>query len=129
MKANEFETHALTDPNLSALLHEVAAELQARGTVKAPPKYTVTGVDALLGLVAYVLFRWVNGFFGQRRALTETRIAEQRAALVTSLVKDGWDPTQAQALVGALFKAAARHTDSGPALQAALLLGRRSESS
>jgi hypothetical protein len=118
MDAMHFEQQARQDPYLSLFLREVAEDTAQQISIAEPQRFvTVTGVDLLLGLVAYALYRWAKDFFDHRRALNEITIAEQQAQLIKDLVEDGFPPKDAQATAVALFKGIAKRTEDDPALK------------
>jgi hypothetical protein len=72
MDAATFEQHARQDPQLEAFLREVAQDVAQQISIEEPQRFAVTGVDILLGLAAYALYRWVKDYFDHRRALHES---------------------------------------------------------
>jgi hypothetical protein len=121
-----FEQQATTDPQLQAFLHEVAENVAHEIAVDEPQRSAVTGVDILLSLVAYALYRWAKDYFDHRRALRELDIATQQAQLIEDLIKAGFPRKDAQATAIALLKGVATRTADDPALATARpLVGRR----
>jgi hypothetical protein len=114
-----FEHQATTDPQLQAFLHEVAEHVAHEIAVDEPQRSAVTGVDILLGLVAYALYRWAKDYFDHRRALRELDIATQQAQLIEDLIKAGFPRKDAQAAAIALLKGVATRTADDPALATA----------
>jgi hypothetical protein len=114
-----FEQQATTDPQLQAFLHEVAENVAHEIAVDEPQRSAVTGVDILLSLVAYALYRWAKDYFDHRRALRELDIATQQAQLIEDLIKAGFPRKDAQAAAIALLKGVATRTADDPALATA----------
>lgn len=119
MDAIEFDQHARQDPQLMAFLREVAEDVAQQISVEEPQRFAVTGVDILLGLVAYALYRWAKDYFDHRRALQEIDIAKQQSQLIKGLIEDGFPPKDAQATAMALLKGIAKRTEDDPALKTA----------
>ena len=80
MDGLQFEQQAREDLHISAFLREVAEDAAQHIAVEEPQRFvTVTGVDLLLGLVAYALYRLAKDYLDHRRALHEVDIARQQA--------------------------------------------------
>jgi hypothetical protein len=122
MDATEFEQHARQDPQVRAFLREVAEEVAQQISVEEPQRFAITGVDILLGLAAYALYRWAKDYFDRRRALHEVDIAKQQVQLIEGLMADGFPAKDAQATAVALLKGIARRTADDPALETARAL-------
>jgi hypothetical protein len=126
MDATAFEQHARQDPQLEAFLREVAEDVAQQISIEEPQRFAVTGVDILLGLAAYALYRWAKDYFDHCRALHEIDVAKQQVQLIEGLIADGFPPKDAQATAAALLKGIAKRTGDDPALQTArALVGRR----
>lgn len=119
MDAIEFDQHARQDLELRAFLREVAEDVAQQISVEEPQRFAVTGVDILLGLAAYALYRWAKDYFDHRRALQELDIAKQQSQLIEGLIEDGFPPKDAQATAMALLKGIAKRTADDPALKTA----------
>jgi hypothetical protein len=122
MDAIEFEQHAGTDPEIRAFLREVAEDVAQQVSVEEPQRFAVTGVDILLGLAAYALYRWAKDYFDHRRALHEIDVAKQQAQLIESLITAGFPAKDAQAAAVALLKGIAGRAVDDSALKTARAL-------
>jgi hypothetical protein len=125
MDATAFEQHARQDPQLEAFLREVAEDVAQQISIEEPQRFAVTGVDILLGLAAYALYRWAKDYFDHRRALHEIDVAKQQVQLIEGLIADGFPLKDAQATAAALLKGIAKRTGDDPALQTARTLASR----
>jgi len=118
MDSLQFEQQAREDPHISAFLREVAEDAAQDIAVEEPQRFiTITGVDLLLGLVAYALYRLVKDSLDHRRALHEVDIAEQQAQVIADLIDAGFPPKDAQAAAVALLKGIAKRTGDDPVLK------------
>jgi hypothetical protein len=115
----QFEQHARTDPQVTAFLREVAEDVAQQISVEEPQRFAVIGVDILLGLAAYALYRWTKDYFDHRRALHEIDIAKQQSQLIAGLIEAGFPAKDAQATAVALLKGIARRTEDDPAVKTA----------
>ena len=123
MDGLQFEQQAREDPHLSAFLREVAEDAAQHIAVEEPQRFvTVTGVDLLLGLVAYALYRLAKDYLDHHRALHEVDIAKQQAQVITDLIDAGFPPKDAQATAVALLKGIAKRTGDDPVLKKALAM-------
>ena len=123
MDSLQFEQQARQDPHISAFLREVAEDAAQDISVEEPQRFvTVTGVDLLLDLVAYALYRLAKDYLDNRRALHEVDIAKQQAQVIADLIDAGFPPKDAQAAASALLKGVAKRTGDDPVLKKALAM-------
>ena len=120
MDTSPFVRRAQQDPRLAPFLGEVAADAQAHLAETAPPRYTVSGLDLLLGIAAYALYRWLKEAFDQRRAAHEAALLDQQARVIADLIAAGVPPAEAQAVTLALLDRLQRRGSDDTAVQAAL---------
>ncbi len=126
MDATQFAQRAEQDPSLKAFLRQVGEEAGKEVSVEEPQRYvTVTGVDILITLAAYALYRWLKDYFDHRRALNEAEILREQEQVIAALITDGYPPQDAQAVTVALLKQIAKRNADDPVLTtAAGLLGK-----
>ena len=123
MDGLQFEQQARADPHISAFLREVAEDAAQHIAVEEPQRFvTVTGVDLLLGLVAYALYCLTKDYLDNHRALHEVDIARQQAQVIADLIDAGFPPKDAQAAAFALLKGIAKRTVDDPVLKKALAM-------
>ena len=123
MNAKEFTQAAKHEPQLNAFLEEIAKELASRVPHDEAQRYvTVTGVDVLIAIGAYALYRWLKDYFDHRRALNEAEILKQQETIVSALIKDGFPPKEAKAVTVALLKGIARRNSDDIVLRTAVRL-------
>ena len=103
MDAAQFTQYAREDPQLNVLLEEVAEDAQQTVSVEEPQSYVLTGVDILIAIAAYALYRWLKDYFDRSRGLHEVEIARQQEKLIAVLIEDGFKPQDAQAVAVALL--------------------------
>jgi hypothetical protein len=128
MDSLQFEQQAREDPHISAFLREVAEDAAQHIAVEEPQRFiTITGVDLLLGLVAYALYRLVKDYLDHRRALHEVDIAEQQAQVIADLIDAGFPPKDARATAVALLKGIAKRTGDDPVLKKALAMAGKTQ--
>ena len=128
MDGRQFEQQAREDPHISAFLREVAEDAAQHIAVEEPQRFvTVTGVDLLLGLVAYALYRLTKDYLDHRRALHEVDIARQQAQVIADLIDAGFPPKDAQATAVALLKGIAKRTVDDPVLKKALAMAGKTQ--
>jgi hypothetical protein len=97
MDAAQFTQYAQQDPRLNAFLQEIAADVADQVPLEEPQRYiTVAGVDILIAVAAYALYRWLKDYFDHRRALNEAEILRQQEQVVAALVKDGFTAKEAK---------------------------------
>lgn len=120
MDATQFMQQARQDEQISALLQDVASEATTQVEVDTPDSYMVTGVDILIAMAAYALFRLLKDYFDQKRALNEVAVLKEQQKIVTSLIEDGFKPKEAVAVTDALLDRIAKRGKDDPAMKAAL---------
>jgi len=120
MDATQFAQQARQDPHLNAFLQEIAADVAGQVAGDEPQRYfTVTGADILVTVVAYALYRWLKDYFDHRRALHEAEILGRQQQVIAALIRDGFQPKEAQAVTQALLRRIAQRTADDPLLKAA----------
>jgi hypothetical protein len=120
MDAIEFMNQSKEDPQLSSFLSEVAVEAGKQVQMEEPQSYTIAGVDILIAIAAYALFRFLKDYFDHRRGLNETDIALHQEKIADALIKDGFQPKEAIAVTGALLDRIAKRGKDDPAFQTAV---------
>lgn len=124
MDAAEFTQQAKEDPQLNAFLTEIAEEAGERISIEEPTHYTVTGVDILIALAAYALYRFLKDYFDKRRALNEVEILKKEEEVIAALIEDGFYPKDAQAVTVSLLENIAKRSTDDPVFKKAVgLLG------
>src|SRR4030065_2735992 len=103
MDAAKFMQQTKADPQLNAFLKEVAEGAGKQVQMEEPQGYTVAGVDILIAVAAYALFRFLKDYFDHPRGLNEGDIALHQEKIVDALIKDGFKPREAAAVTGALL--------------------------
>lgn len=120
MDATQFTQRAKQDPQLNAFLKEIAEDASKQISVEEPQRFlTVTGVDILIAIAAYALYRWLKDYFDHRRALKEVEILKQQEQIIAALIKDGFPPGDARVVTVALLKQIAKRNADDPVLKAA----------
>lgn len=123
MDATQFTQHTKQDAQLNAFLEEIAEDASKQIGIEEPQRFlTVTGVDILIAIAAYALYRWLTDYFDHRRALQEADILKQQEQIIAALIKDGFPPKDAQAVTVVLLKRIARRAADDPVLKAAAWL-------
>lgn len=123
MDATQFAQRAKEDPQLNAFLKEIAEDVAKQVPAEEAQRYiTVTGVDILIAVAAYALYRWLKDYFDHRRALKEAEILKQQEQVIAALIKDGFPPNDARAVTVALLKRIAQRSAEDPVLKAAAVL-------
>lgn len=126
MEATQFMEHAKQDEKLNLLLQEVAQDAAEQIEIRQPRSHMVTGVDLLIAMAAYTLFRWLKDYFDNKRALNEIDIVKQQEKIIAALIKDGFNPEDAAAVTTALLDRVAKRGKDDPAFKTALgLIGIR----
>jgi hypothetical protein len=120
MDAAQFMKQSTEDPQLKALLDEIAEDAKAEIQVEEPQSYEITALTVLLAVAAYALFRFLKDYFDHQRGLNETDIAMHQEKLVDALIKDGFKPKDAVAVTGALLNRIAKRGQDDPAFQTAI---------
>ena len=124
MDAAEFTQQAKDDPQLNAFLTEVAEESGEQISIEEPTRYTVTGVDILIAVAAYALYRLLKDYFDNRRALNEAEILKKQEEVIAALIEAGFYPKDAQSVTIALLENIAKRSNDDPVLKKAVgLLG------
>ncbi len=120
MDAIQFAQHTKQDQQLNSFLKEIAEDASKQIAIEEPQRYlTVTGVDILIAIAAYALYRWLKDYFDHRRALNEIEILKQQERIIAALIKDGFPPKDAQTVTVALLKRIAQRSADDPLLKAA----------
>ena len=124
MDVAEFTQQAREDPQLNAFLTEVAEEAGEHISIEEPTSYTVTGVDLLIAVAAYALYRYLKDYFDKRRALNEVEVLKKQEEVIAALIEEGFYPKDAQAVTIALLENIAKRSSDNPAFKKAVgLLG------
>ena len=99
MDSQEFERLALADPELRSFLEGAAADAPEVAGERAPKRFgPISAGTVLLGVMAYVLFRWAKNVLDHDQAVRETEVLERRAEVVAWLVERGSPDETAQSL-------------------------------
>jgi hypothetical protein len=120
MDAAQFMQQSKQDPQLNALLTEIALDASEEIQMEEPQSYAITGVEILLAVAAYALFRFLKDYFDHQRALNEVDVALHQEKVVDALIKDGFKPKDAVAVTGAMLNRIAKRGQDDPAFQTAL---------
>src|SRR5207244_12561223 len=97
-------------------------EEAAEQTMVEEPQRFGLGSEMLFGAIAYALYRWLKDFFDHQRSLREAELLLQQGEVIAALVREGFPPQQAQAVVVSLLKGIAKRSADDPALKTALKL-------
>ena len=65
------------------------------------------------------IYRWLKDYFDHRRALHEAEVLGQQQQVIAALIRDGFQPKEAQAVTAALLRRIAQRTADDPLLKAA----------
>jgi hypothetical protein len=122
LNAVEFERAAKADPQLGALLRAAAAEAAEEAPLEESPQSFLTGMEVLLPVVAYTLFRLTKDFADHLKELRATSILREQEKILSELIKDGFPPDQARAALEALRKGIADNAAADPIITKALAL-------
>src|SRR5215813_7357244 len=118
MSAKQYIQSAQEDPQLLLFLKEVAENASKESSIEEPEHYiTVTGVDILIAITAYALYRWLKDYFDRHRALNEVEIVEQQKQIIAGLIQDGFPPKDAHGVTVALLKQVAQRSADDPILK------------
>ena len=120
MDAAQFMQQSKEDPQLNSLLSEVAQEAGQQVEMEEPQSYTLGGMEILIAVAAYALFRFLKDYFDHRRGLNEVDIALQQEKIVAALIQDGFKPKEAAVVTGALLNRIAKRGQDDPAFQTAV---------
>ena len=120
MNAAQFMQQAQEDPQLNGFLKDVAAEAGQEVQMEEPQNYTIGGLEILIAVAAYALFRFLKDYFDHQRGLKEVDVAMHQEKLVDALIKDGFKPKEAVAVTGALLNRIAKRGQDDPAFQTAI---------
>lgn len=121
MDITDFDAHVRSNPDTLTLARDLAADYERRGLSEGQQQYTV-GLDALVGLAIYVLYRYANDRLNHERAQDETDIAERRARLIGEMVGQGFAPEKARALVEGVLTQIEKRTEKDLPLQKIIAL-------
>jgi len=131
MDEMQFIEQAGQDPEIRSFLSEIADSLgeeKPEGGATSggmTPKFALGGLEFLIPIVSFALYRWIKDYFDDRRNRDETEIARQRLALVNDLVAKGVPLEQAQTVVTALFDQILKRGADDPVLAlAAKMIGK-----
>ena len=122
MDAAQFMQQSKADPQLNALLKEVAEEAGKQGQMDEPQTYIGSGAEILLAVAAYALFRFLKDYFDHQRGLNEVDVALHQEKIVKALIKDGFKPKDAAAVTGAMLDRIAKRGKDDPAFKTAVSL-------
>jgi hypothetical protein len=119
LDAIQFTQFGKEDPQLNSLLSEVAIEAGDQVEFDDTQRYAVTGVDILVAIAAYALYRFLKDFFDYRRGLNEVELLRKQEEVISALIEDGFPPEQAKAVTVALLKQISKRGADDPAIKAA----------
>jgi hypothetical protein len=119
MDPKQFTERAIEDNQINLLLTEVAQGISGRVSIDEQQRFILGGADILIGIAAYALYRWLKDYFDHRRGMNETEILAQRTEIIAGMVRDGFKPEEAAAIVDKLLENIAKRGADDPTLQLA----------
>ena len=124
MDSQEFERLALADPELRSFLEGAAADAAPKVAGERAPKHfgPISAGAVLLGVMAYVLFRWAKNVLDHDQAVRETEVLERRAEVVAWLVERGIPDETAQSIAMGVLEQMADRSKHDTILGKALAL-------
>ena len=119
MDHKQFTDRAIKDHQINLLLKEVAQGISGQVSIDELDHFSVGGVDILISIAAYALYRWLKDYFDYHRNKNEGEILVERTELIARLVKDGFKLQDATMIVNTLLENIAKRSADDPALQLA----------
>lgn len=74
----------------------------------------MTGVEILISITTYALYRYLKDYFNQRRALNEVEILKKQEDVIAALIKDGFSPEEAQVVTTNMLHNIANRSSDDP---------------